>query len=75
MVRLHRETKKRRSNLKFVCDKQTDRQTESTTKNNRLLARRGHQKLRIPGGPGNINIILHALAYLLQKNVAVLSEN
>jgi len=34
--------KKRRINLKFVCDKQTDRrtlgQTESTTKNNRLLA-------------------------------------
>jgi len=31
------EKQKRRINLKFVTDRQTDTQTESMTKNNRLL--------------------------------------
>jgi len=37
--------KQKRSNLRGVTDRGTDRQrlTESTTKNNRLLARRGDQ--------------------------------
>ena len=35
------EKQKRRSN---VCDRQTDIQTESTTKTNRLLARRSGQQ-------------------------------
>ena len=38
------EKQKRRIDLKKQSEKKTDGQTESTTKNNRLLARRGDQK-------------------------------
>ena len=38
------EKQKRRINLKYVTKRQTDGQTESTTNNNRLLARHGDQQ-------------------------------
>jgi len=43
MARFHRETKKKNQCL-WQTDGHTYRQTESTTKNNRLLARRGDQQ-------------------------------